>query len=337
MMNRETQVDKTAQYRPEDMALEVSAKKVHEGRQFMYDQAKAYHDIFRDKNSGLCKEEFLEKRVCPTCNEPKHTSIFIKDGGTYVKCNACGMCFLNPVFTDEALVKFYSGNNTVQSEVVANESSFYRRIYGKGLASISRFVSGGEIFDIGCSSGFFLDIAKESMWSTVGVELNKAEAAIAQKKHKVYNAPIESLKFDKHFDAITLWDVFEHIKDGSKVLRILKSHLSGHGVIFLQTPNVDALAARVLQEKCKMFDGIEHVNIYSSKTIELIAKRNEFTVLHMETVISEIPVVANYLEYQDPYLGTAVHGGKILSLIDEESLHRNLLGYKLQVVLKPIR
>jgi 2-polyprenyl-3-methyl-5-hydroxy-6-metoxy-1,4-benzoquinol methylase len=336
MVNRKSQANQTSQRRPEDMALEIGAKKVHEGRQFMYDQAKTYHDAFRDKTTGLCRAEFLEKRACPTCNGSRYALLFVKDGGTYVKCDGCGMCFLNPVFTDEALVKFYSGNNTVQSEVVTNESSFYRRIYGKGLASISRFVPGGEILDIGCSSGFFLDIAKESGWSTTGVELNNAEAAISQKKHKVYNAPIESLKFDKQFDAISLWDVFEHIKDGSKVLQLLKSRLSDRGVIFLQTPNVAALAARVLQEKCKMFDGIEHVNIYSPETMELIAKRNGLAVIHMETVISEIPVVANYLDYQDPYLGTAGHGGKVLGLIDEDSIHGNLLGYKLQVVLKPV-
>ena len=70
-------------------------------------------------------------------------------------------------------------------------------------------------------------------------------------------------------------------------------------------------------------------------TVQKVAERAGYSVLHMETVISEIPIMQNFLSYEDPYLGAAAHNGKVLGLIDEEMLHKNLLGYKMQAVMRP--
>ncbi|WP_232225826.1 class I SAM-dependent methyltransferase [Leptospira broomii] len=321
--------------RPEDMALAIGAKKLHEGRQFMYDAAKRYHDSFKDPKTGFFKSEYLEKRSCPVCLKDNERVIFNADGGVYVKCNECGMGYLNPVFTDDSLTKFYTGNNTVQSEVVENESDFYKKIYMKGLEALTPHTKRGAILDVGCSAGGFLDIAKSNGWDTWGVELNEAEIAYTKKKgHKAFNQMLESIEFPIKFNAITLWDVFEHIKDGHKYLKLMKRLLAPDGVIFIQVPNFHALAARVLQEKCKMFDGLEHVNLYSPVTLKVIAEKNDFEIVSMSTVISEIPIVNNYLNYEDAYLGDIPHGGKVINLIDEKLLHENYLGYKIQAVLK---
>jgi SAM-dependent methyltransferase len=321
-----------------DMALAVGAKKLHEGRQFMYDQVEKYHNLFIDPATGFLKAELLEKRDCPVCGCGKYRHLFTKGGGDYVGCEQCGLTYVNPVFTDQALTDYYSGMHTAQAEVTSNESDFYRRIYSKGLATISKYTQPGKILDIGCSSGFFLDIAAAQGWETVGIELNRAEAALARSKHEVHTAALDDVEAEigRTLDAVTMWDVFEHIKDGNAILQTLcNKFVKPGGLIFLQVPNAHALAARVLHERCNMFDGIEHVNLYDPKTIALLAKNNGLDVLHLETVISEIPIVANFLEYQHPYFGSAIHEGKVLGLIDEKTLHDNLLGYKMQVVLRP--
>src|SRR5687768_16996821 len=136
--------DKPAQ-RNEDMALAVGAKALHEGRQFMYSEAERYHNTFKDPATGLFRKELLEERACPVCGKDNFLPLFIKGGGSYVKCKSCHMCYLNPVFTDEALADFYQNNNTIQSAVVKNESDFYRRIYGKGLDTVEKLASKGRI------------------------------------------------------------------------------------------------------------------------------------------------------------------------------------------------
>ena len=179
-----------------------------------------------------------------------------------------------------------------------------------------------------------MDTAQKRAWNTYGIELNVKEFEFAkQKGHQVHNALLETLTFRDNFDTITMWDVFEHIKDGEHYLNMMKKLLKKTGVIFLQIPSSDSLAAKILQEKCNMFDGLEHVNIYGVSTITKLAQKCGLKILHIQSVISEIGVINNYLDYEHPYLGNTTNKTFIPNLIDENTLHQNLQGYKLQIVL----
>ena len=81
--------------------------------------------------------------------------------------------------------------------------------------------------DLGCSGGFFLDIVKKKGWETFGIEINKKEFNIAKKKnHKVWNVELSKIDKKEKFDVITLWDVFEHIKDPHTILQEMKKRLN---------------------------------------------------------------------------------------------------------------
>lgn len=244
------------------------------------------------------------------------------------------MVFLNPVFKDECLEKYYMNNNANQALAHVDESTFYRSIYSSGLDQISAARNCLTILDVGCSSGFFLDIAKERGLQTFGIELNQLEFNIAANKgHKVWNNPVEEVEFPIRFDAITLWDVFEHIKDGQRYLQFLQSHLVEDGIIFMQIPSSQSLAARILHEKCNMFDGLEHVNLYNKKTILHVVDQVGYDVIELKSVIDELGPLNNYLRYEDPYFGSFKLDPDI-SFLSSEGIHQELLGYKFQITLK---
>ncbi len=315
-------------------AMNQSVKELHKERMKLWDASISNHWKYMDETTGLFKESFVEHRRCPVCDKDDFLILFSKEGGRYVKCLNCSMVYLNPVFTDEALKDYYQQNHSVQAQIVENSDPFYENLYNQGLDSIEKVSSSANILDIGCSSGVFLDQAKKRKWETHGIELNIQEFDMAQKKgHGVCNALLENLKFDIKFNAITLWDVFEHIKDGEFYLNMMKKQLSENGVIFLQIPSSDSLAARILQKKCNMFDGLEHVNLYGVDTIKRLANKCGLNVLDIKTVISEIGVINNYLQYEDPYLGDTDNKTELLNLLDENGMNKKLLGYKLQVVL----
>ncbi|MCK5349055.1 MAG: class I SAM-dependent methyltransferase, partial [Desulfobacula sp.] len=269
--------------------MSQTVKELHDQRSKLWKASIASHEKYINPRDGLFKDEFLEERKCPVCDKTEYLSIFTKEGGQYVKCSNCSMVFLNPVFTDEALTDYYKNNHSVQSELVEDGDPFYENLYQLGLDTIETKNLQGSILDLGCSSGTFLDLAKNRNWETNGIELNVQEFNMAQKKnHHVYNDLLENIKFEKKFDAITLWDVFEHIKNGGFYLNMMKDLLAKSGVIFMQIPSSDSLAAKVLQEKCNMFDGLEHVNLYGVSTIKWLAERCGLDVLDIKTVISEI-------------------------------------------------
>jgi len=313
-----------------------TVKELHEKRMKMWNKSIESHKKYIDSTTGLFFEKFTKMRTCPVCNSENYIFIFSKEGGTYVKCQDCTMIYLNPVFTDEALLTYYQSNHTEQSEVVESDTdNFYTDIYNGGLNSIEKINPNiSNILDIGCSSGTFLDLARLRDITTYGVELNKAEFEFAKNKnHNVFNELLENITFDTKFDAITLWDVFEHIIDGEFYLNFMKKLLNNNGIIFLQIPSSDSLAAKILQEHCNMFDGLEHVNLYGIETIKKLAHKCNLEVLNMKTVISEIGVINNYLGYENPYLGNTKNREFIPNLINEDKLHETLQGYKLQVIL----
>lgn len=314
--------------------MEQSIKELHIERVKLWDASIANHSKYIDEKTGLFESKWLEHRTCPVCNQNNYNKIFSKEGGEYVRCLECSMVYLNPVFTNEALTDYYQNNHSSQAELVESDNTFYVNLYNQGLDSIESETKVAKILDIGCSSGIFLDTAKKRKWATSGIELNRKEFELASKKgHSAYNELLENISFEEKFNAISMWDVFEHIRDGEDYLIQMKNLLTEDGVIFLQIPSSDSLAAKILQEKCNMFDGLEHVNLYGVETIKLLADKCGLKVLNLKTVISEIGVLNNYLNYEHPYFGETTNKEFIPNLIDEKTLHEKLLGYKLQVVL----
>jgi len=317
--------------------MSQTVKELHEKRMKMWDQSIENHKKYINPETGLFYDKYTRDRDCPVCDSIHKLVIFSKEGGIYVKCTNCGMVYLNPVFTEEAIIEYYQSNHTVQSEVVESDTdNFYISLYNGGLDSIQEStLNFSNILDIGCSSGTFLDLAKKRNLNTYGVELNKAEFEYAIKKgHQVYNQLLEKIDFDIKFDAITMWDVFEHIINGEFYLNHMKSLLSNNGVIFLQIPSSDSLAAKILQEHCNMYDGLEHVNLYGVETIKKLAHKCGLEVVNIKTVISEIGVINNYLNYENPYLGNTKNKEFIPNVIDEVKIHDMLQGYKIQVILE---
>ncbi len=169
------------------------------------------------------------------------------------------------------------------------------------------------------------------------LELGLDEAKIAADKgHTLFYDPIEKLDPEQKFDAITMWDVLEHIPDGIEQLNNIKEHLNEKGILFFQVPNSDALAAKIMRGDCRMFDGLEHTNLYNPKTVTLLAERCGYKIKDIRSVISEIAVMNNYLDYEDPYFGNSRYDKQLLSILNEQFIHDNKIGYKLQVTLEKI-
>ena len=144
------------------------------------------------------------------------------------------------------------------------------------------------------------------------------------------------MEFEESFDVITLWDVFEHIPGGKEYLRLIHKNLKKNGLLFLQVPSSNSLAAKIMREKCRAFDGIEHVNMFNPKTLSLILEDTGFEIKEMTSIISEIAVLNNFLSYEHPYYGESLFGEDLLDSINADLIHKNLLGYKIQCVAKKI-
>lgn len=315
-------------------------RELHQKRMALWNSSMENHKRYIDEMTGRFADSYMERRSCPVCGADDSFELFQKSGGIYCRCAPCGMIFLNPAMRDAHLNDYYRNNHDVQSATVRSDTDFYSSLYNKGLDLAEEVLSANgcekrrEVLDIGCSAGGFLDNARKRGYRASGLELNTEEAALCRNAgHDVAEATIAELDGNRTFDLITLWDVFEHIKDGRSLLLDARKHLTEDGVIFIQSPSQDSLAARALHEKCNMFDGLEHVNIYGHSHMLRMAEQCGLRVALFQTVIPEAGVLANHLDYQDPYLGVADDDVLKRMGLGVDVILRANLGYKFQVVL----
>lgn len=304
---------------------------LHQARQKQLNISQYYTETFIEK---LDPHNTYKIVACPTCGNENSKVVFTKQKGEYAYCNNCEHIFLKNQLMDNHLLRFYEDYPTSSLEWHDNESTFYRNIYNSGLSLVTPSHGKSTLLDIGCSSGYFMSIAEDQGFNCFGIEPNKKESSYAKSKGlKILGSTINEInKLGKKFNVITLWDVLEHIQDPIKYLISLRSLLNEDGKILLQVPTSDALAARIMQEKCNMFDGIEHLTLFSEKSLNIAFQKAGYTKLSLQTVITDSYAIANYLSYaSNPYLD---EGKKMsqFSVLDEKNIEKFGFGYKLQAV-----
>jgi len=103
--------------------------------------------------------------------------------------------------------------------------------------------SAGTLLDVGCSTGRFIAAANQAGFLAQGVEFNVDTAELARAQGlDVTTGTLSDLKAPKHFfDAITMWDIVEHVPDPLTLLNTARELLAEDGWLWLTTPNIDGL------------------------------------------------------------------------------------------------
>ena len=182
--------------------------------------------------------------VCPVCRASPAAPFYSKNGYTIVECAVCHMRYVSPMPTAEELTahyqkaEYFAGEEQQGYLSYADMQKALLPHFRRRLQIIeTRCPPRGRILDFGCAAGFFLQVAQQHGWHISGVELSQE---MARRAEELLRAPIyTSLAAvpDRDFDAITLWEVIEHVPDPIDTLRQLIDRLKPGGVLMLSTPN----------------------------------------------------------------------------------------------------
>ncbi len=130
-----------------------------------------------------------------------------------------------------------------------------------------------HILDIGAGSGLFVREARGRGYVTAGLEPSSFLADQAQKEGlPVINGTFPADCPDERYDAVFLTDVIEHIAAPLTMLSAIPNVLKPNGHVFVTTPDVSSLAARVLGDRWWHYR-IAHIGYYNKKTLKMIMGR----------------------------------------------------------------
>lgn len=134
------------------------------------------------------------------------------------------------------------------------------------------------LLDVGCGTGGFLRYAFSRGWEPFGFDSSKAQAEYARQQfphvHQATSAAdyLAQLSIDPPlFGVITLWDVFEHIRNPGEFIAGLRPLLAPDGLMFITVPSGGALPwkKRLYRMLGRSFsvDPWEHVFYYTPASL----------------------------------------------------------------------
>lgn len=188
------------------------------------------------------------------------------------RCRGCGLVLANPRLPSQDLTRLY---REMEDPDYVTETPWRRMTADRVMARLETYLSPGRLLDAGCFTGVLLEAAQDRGWETVGVEPSHWAAAIAEKnKLTVLNCTLEEAGLpDGSFDAIVLADVIEHVVAPNETLKVVHRLLKPGGVLWMTTPNVESLLARVMGRRWYGFS-LAHLYYFSPRSLSLLLARS---------------------------------------------------------------
>ncbi len=168
-----------------------------------------------------------------------------------------------------------------------------------------------KFLDIGCGGGLFLSKVKNLGGDVVGIELNDDRVKYARDVYglEVLKQPIESSfwfeNYNEYFDAITIWDVIEHVNYPLSTLRSAKKVLNKNGLIFIDTPCRDSFYHKFGELSYKVTNGAFPTFLNTLYSNQLFGHKQIFSTLEMKSLLEdagfEVLLVKKFHELSFPY------------------------------------
>lgn len=217
-------------------------------------------------------EAALETIPCDLCGSARHAIVYQSPDRRYptleifsiVRCNDCGLGFLNPRPTFEEMGKYYPPAY-YEEEFVCNPKHHQTR-YAREARYLREFEARGgarRLLDVGCANGDFPRFMASRGWSVEGVEVSASTEPI--RDFPVYAQPFPEIPPDAPaYDAVTAWAVLEHVHNPKAYFRKAARVLKPGGLFVFLVPNFVSLASRRLFRE----DVPRHLYFFTRETVK---------------------------------------------------------------------
>jgi 2-polyprenyl-3-methyl-5-hydroxy-6-metoxy-1,4-benzoquinol methylase len=198
---------------------------------------------------------------------------------TIVKCLRCGLVYANPRLDSNSIDESYS---RVDDPLYIEEREGRVLTFRRNLRPLEQLVKSKpprRLLDVGCHIGVMLEIAQERGWEAVGIEPSAWAAARARERGlNVTNATLANAHLpSESFDAVTMWDVVEHLTNPAADLSEVHRLLKPSGVVGIHTIDIESPLARLMGPRWPWLMEM-HLYYFSPRTLAAMLEGIGFKV-----------------------------------------------------------
>lgn len=225
--------------------------------------------------------------TCPNCKSTKislfHNKVWSIQNGKVNKCNNCELLFIYPMMSEKEEIEFYKNyNQHVKNRGMTVDNSvneFHEKskiIAEERLSIVKKYFSNKKVLEIGSSTGAFLSLINNC--DTFACELSDENREYSKQfiNGKAYNS-LDHI-YEKGFDIICMFHVFEHIREPISFLDKCSSLLNQDGYLLIEVPHSnDPL---ITLYNCNEFKDFVfqpmHPMIYNKTSLDYVFKSSNF-------------------------------------------------------------
>ena len=245
---------------------------------------------------------------CPACDSDNNILLgkiqdkggiiqLTSPGGLY-ECMGCHLFFRFPYLSQDELIKQYEK----LPDDLWIDDNHDRQDYIHVRSALKRYLSSGDVLDIGCYRGDFL-CSLPDRYNRHGIEPSISASVIASEKGvQLHGATINDLMDSKYkYDCIVAIDVIEHLLNPCNFIKSIKQLLKPNGIMIISTGD----AGHWLWEKHRLdywYYYSEHVSFISRPWFRWVAKHLQLKVAFHVSFSHENYSTSEYIRWQIRYI-----------------------------------
>jgi 2-polyprenyl-3-methyl-5-hydroxy-6-metoxy-1,4-benzoquinol methylase len=189
-----------------------------------------------------------EHYLCTTLSYGEHFRI--------VQCKQCGLVYSSPRRKPADILEDYE---SVVDTRYLEERSARVATFSRNIRPLERLVGhkvNGDtrhhrLLDVGAHVGVFVEVAAERGWDAAGLEPSHWAAEEGRQRGlTMHQGTLRDAELDAaSYDAVTMWDVVEHLIDPMADLVEAARLLKPGGALLMHTINIDSALARLMGKR----------------------------------------------------------------------------------------
>jgi 2-polyprenyl-3-methyl-5-hydroxy-6-metoxy-1,4-benzoquinol methylase len=266
-----------------------------------------YNDLWK-------REELIFLTECPLCYSVPGTSIVAwrRDRLALKLCSRCGLLFVDPRPSDDALTHCYEQHYFTSSKdwsPIGPNRDYFKSIattdqilgYNEIVSNLD--VRGKAVLEIGCASGALLYSLQQHLPARlVGIDIAEAPIKFGRDRYGIdlRCTSLSGAGFNqKEFDVILMLDVLEHVPNVAHFFAEATKYLRRGGCMLVRTPNADSSTVAG-KRWTYLYAGLEHLVYFAPKTLASLARSNGMTCSKIWT--DGCPAIVPYIHNFDNHL-----------------------------------